>query len=158
MKKVDVLRDYIMGSAQEFFTKVLFAGPNKAVAIIEQGKFRIYNTNTWVLMGTLNNYVWSFPEVAFGHEDVLSHAESFIAEAKYINRRLYILSSGGVIRIYNVDKYRLVAVIELPIEYNNKKRIGCLDKYYLSDDASLISYSFEDQPYFYKCYLPQISE
>ena len=58
-------------------------------------------------------------------------------------------------RIYDVNKYRLETVIELPIE-NRGDPISTLfiEKSYLSDDASRVIYSL-GQSFFYECELPQ---
>lgn len=120
IKDIEVIKSYTMGNGQEYLSDVLFAGSNRIVAIVEQGKFRIYNTKTCTLMGTLDNYVWVNDwEGCMGHENELCLANSFIARTEYINKKLYVLSSGGIIRIYNVDKCRLETVIELPINRKN---------------------------------------
>lgn len=152
VKKIEVLRPYTLGNAQEVLQAALFAGPNKIVAIVAQGKHRIYSTKTWNLIGTLDNYIWD-GNPSMGHENNLDHASSYIATVKYVYDRLYILSSGGIIRIYNVNKCRLETIIELPI---NENITGGLERFYLTDDASCIYYSFDNNSY-YVCDLPQIN-
>lgn len=155
-KIIEVVKQYSTGNVQEYLSDALFAGPNKIVAIVEQGRFRVYNTISWTLVGTLDNYVWTDDwNMSMGHEEELSHACSFIASAKYINRKLYVLSSGGIVRIYNTDKYCLERVVELPI--NRKKGESFflpIEKSYFADDGSKVYYSFEEEPFFYVCELP----
>ena len=155
-KTIEVVKQYSTGNVQEYLSDALFAGPNKIVAIVEQGRFRVYNTISWTLVGSLDNYVWTADwNVSMGHEEELSHASSYIASAKYINRKLYVLSSGGIVRIYNTDKYRLEAVIELPINRKKGEIFPLpIEKSYFTDDGSKVYYSFEDEPTFYICELP----
>jgi hypothetical protein len=82
-KVIEVVKQYSTGNVQEYLSDALFAGPNKIVAIVEQGRFRVYNTISWTLVGTLDNYVWTDDwNVSMGHEEELSHASSFIASVK----------------------------------------------------------------------------
>lgn len=159
VKKLEVLRKYSGGNGQEYLSFPVFAGSNRIVAIVEQGKHRIYSTTTWTLTGTLDNYVWDSFEQTFGNEGTLGHAESFIATAKYIDNKLYVVSSGGIVRIYNVNRPRLEAVVELPIKMNDDEyRIGPMDKCDIADDGSRIYYSFHEVPYYYICELPHIKK
>lgn len=156
VKNIEVIKNYTIGNMQEYLSDALFAGPNRIVAIAEQGKFRIYNTNTWTLIGTLDNYVWVNDwDVRMGHEKELCHADSYIACTKYINKKLYVLSSGGIIRIYNIDKCRLETVIELPV--NSKKGSPFLlpiEKSCFAEDGKKICYTFKGDSSFYLCKLP----
>jgi WD40 repeat protein len=160
VKRKDVVQEYTIGNIQEYLVDALFAGPHKVIAIVEQGKFRIYNSKTWKLLGTLTNYIYTIEggiddDGGYGHEGDLGHWSSYIALTKYIKNKLYVLSSGGIMRIYDVNKYRLETVIELPIE-NRGDPIGTLfiEKCYLSDDASRVIYSL-GQSFYYDCELPQ---
>lgn len=156
VKEIEVLKQYTTGNGQEFLLDPIFAGSNKIVAIVEQGKHRIYTIGSLALIGTLDNYVWDGKGQCFGYECQLSHAESYIVTANYINNKLYVVSSGGIVRVYNVNRPRLEAVIELPIRRENYERVGCIDKIHISEDASRIYYSFENQNFFYVCVLPQL--
>ena len=160
VKRIEVVKEYTFGNLQEYLADALFAGPHKVIAIVEQGKFRIYNSKTWKLLGTLTNYIYTVEggiddDGGYGHEGDLGHWSSYIALTKYIKNKLYVLSSGGIMRIYDVNKYRLETVIELPIE-NRGDPIGTLfiEKCYLSDDASRVIYSL-GQSFYYDCELPQ---
>lgn len=155
VKQIEVLKDYTTGNGQEYLSYPIFAGSNKIVAIVEQGKHRIYNTNSWTLVGTLDNYVWDGKNECLGYECQLSHAESYIFTATFTNNRLFVVSSGGIVRVYNVNRPRLEAVIELPIKRGEFERVGCVDKLYITDDGSEIYYSFEDQDFYYHCKLPK---
>ena len=156
IKKIKVVYDYTSGNMQEHLVDALFAGPNKVIAIVAQGKFRIYSTHSWSLLGTLINYIWSGVdnECSVGNEGELGHVESFISDAKYINDRLYVLSSGGVLRVYNINKCRLEEVIVLPLERKGERHLGALDKSLISDDGTRIHYSFANQDIYYDCELP----
>lgn len=163
MKAIKVVKEYTSGNIQEGLVDAIFAGPNKVIAIVEQGRFRIYSTKSWNLLGTLPNYIWtgisggSVDGGGVGFESELGHASSFIALAKYVNNKLYIVSSGCVVRIYDVNKYRLETVIELPVEQNGVDFSELtIDRCDISDDGSKIMYSFEEQSIYYECELPQI--
>lgn len=157
VKEIEVVRNYTIGNSQEYLTDALFAGPNKIVAIVSQGKFRIYNTQSWTLMGTLDNYVWVDNKECMGYEEKLCHADSFIAATEYIKGKLYVLSSGGIIRVYNVDRYRLEAVIELPNKKNDNELLGYpIDKCCFSEDGLKIYYSFKGESFYYLCELPKL--
>lgn len=145
------------GKLNSNLTDAIFAGSNKVIAIVEKGRFKIYNLKTLNLVGTLTNYIWTGFD-GIGHEEELSDCvDNHISLVKYINNKLYVLSSGGVIRIYDMNKYRLETVIELPIERNGEYLSGKpIDKCYLTNDASRIYYSFEGQSIYYECELPQI--
>lgn len=156
-KKIEVLRLYNLGNGQEHVEDVLFAGPNRIVAIIHHGDHRVYNCETGDLMGTLENYYhFGYPFMSVGHEVDLCHADSYIAASKFINNKLYTLTSGGVIRVYNVDMFRLEAIIILPFEEKKEYWAAPLDFFYLTDDALRIYYSFEDGSFYYVCDLPLI--
>lgn len=157
VKEIEVLRVYSSGNCQEYLSFPVFAGPNRIVAIVEQGKHRIYSTTTWTLTGTLDNYVWDGHGQSFGYENTLSHPESFIATAKYIDNKLYVVSSGGIVRIYNVNRPRLEAVVELPIKRNDDEYyVGPINRCDIADDGSRIYYSFGDS-FYYICELPHIN-
>lgn len=145
-----MLKQYTFGNGQECVADALFAGSDKIIAIVYQGRDRIYNTRTGELMGTLDDYE------SLGHEEDLSHAESGLAKTKYINKKLYVISTGGIIRVYNVDQYRLETVIELPFRRNDNNWYKPINVIYFADDGSHIYYSIKDDPYYYRCELPDI--
>ena len=162
-KRTKVISDYTSGNMQEHLVDAIFAGSNKVIAVVEQGRFRVYNSKTWNLIGTLPNYIWSTIDGSsvdgggLGHEEEMGHASSFIAMTHYFKDKLFILSSGGVLRIYDVNKYRLEHVIVLPMEMNGEDFAGVpIDKASLIDNASFIIYSYEGQSFYYKCELPKI--
>lgn len=153
VKDLEVIRTSNTGSGQEYLSDALFAGSDRIVAIVEQGNFRVYNTSTWTLVGTLDNYVWNGGmDVCMRVEQELSHASSYIVLAEYIDKKLYVLSSGGIIRVYNVDKCRLDTVIELP--RRNDELNHPIENCFFSSDGSKIFYSFEGEPFYYICELP----
>lgn len=152
VKTIKVLKNITSGNGQEYLSDAVFIEPNKIGAIVCQGKHRIYNAFTGDLLGTFESNVWS--ENNLGHEDELSHAESYIAYTKSIGRNLYVVSSGGIIRIYNVDRLRLERVIELPFKRYDDLRTGNIEKCYISDDGTRIYYYFNGYPVYYECELP----
>lgn len=149
-KVIEVIKPYSNGNGQEFLSDAHFVKPNKIVAIVGQGKHRVYNANTGQLIGTLTNYVWDGNE-SYGHEQELSHAESYIVYSKVINRNLYVVSSGAIIRVYDIDKLRQIALIELPFQIESYKRMGAIDSCLINDDGSRIFYYFDGQEFFYEC-------
>ena len=147
-KVIEVIKSYTMGNTHSYFADALFAGSDKVIAIIGLGKHRVYSTRTWNLIGTFGS---ELTDEYLGNEENLVHADSGIALAKYIKNKLYILTSGGVIRIYNVAKCRLEHVIILPCEIKSDDYIGPIDKVHLADDGSEIDYTFRDQSKYYHC-------
>ena len=158
IKKISVLKQYTMGNGQAWVEDALFAGSDKIIAIVGQGRYRIYNTKTGALMGSLENFIWDWDggNESFGHENDLCHADSGFAKTKFINKKLYVISTGGIIRIYNVDQYRLETVIELPFERSDHNWNNPIDVIYFADDGSRIYYSIKDDPFYYMCELPEI--
>lgn len=154
-KKITVLKSYTMGNGQECVVDALFVGSDKIIAIVDHGRYRIYNTRTGALMGTLDDFIFDFNK-NMEHEKEISHAESGVAKTKYIDKKLYIISTGGIIRVYNVDQYRLETVIELPFGRNDDNWYKPIDVIYFADDGSHIYYSIKDDPYYYQCELPDI--
>lgn len=145
---IEVIKPYTIGNSQEYLSNAIFVAPNKIVAIVGQGKHRVYNAISGELIGTLTNYVWDGNE-SYGHEQMLCHAESFIAYSKVVRRKLYVISSGGILRIYDIDKLRQIKLIELPFKGINDERVGAIDKCYISSDGSRVCYSFFGQSHFY---------
>ena len=72
----------------------------------------------------------------YGHEDKLCHAESYIVYSKIVDRDLYVVSSGGIIRIYDIDKLRMKTLIELPYKFEPDKRVGAVSKCHINSDGS----------------------
>jgi WD40 repeat protein len=139
MNKIDVLKQYTMGNAQGYIDTTIFVKPNKIVVIINQDNHRVYNIYTHELLGTLANPVWSNFGVPCGNELTLAHYNSYIAYSKNINGDLYVVSSGGIIRIYDLNKLCIKSLIELPIPEENYIR-NC----FISDDGSTIYYQSGD--------------
>ena len=153
-KTIKVVKDSPDVGQHEFLQDAIFAGPNKVIAIVEWGPFRIYSTHSWNLLGTLINDTWS--SKLPGHEEELPLYEPSIAMAKFIKNNLYVLSYGGVLRIYDVNKCRLTTVIELPIDRSGADFSGRhIEKSFLTDDASHIYYSFDGQSFYCECELTQ---
>lgn len=150
-RKIEVIRNSNMGNGQEYLLDAVFVSPDKIIAIVEQGDHRVYNALTGELSGTLVSSVWMG---GIGHEQDLSHAESGIAHVKVIGRDLYVVSSGGILRIYDIDKIRLKRLIMLPIEPDAEQRIGAIDHCTIADDGSRIEYSFDGNTFSYSCKLP----
>lgn len=77
-----------MGNGQEYLKQALYCLHNKIIAIVEQGKHRIYNAKTGTMLGSIDSYVWDGNE-SMGHELYLSHAESSLVLAKVIDKGNY---------------------------------------------------------------------
>lgn len=158
VKKLDVIKKYTIGNGQEYLSNALFAGPNKIIAIVEQGNIRVFNAVTLSLIGILKNFQWLDPS-CIDNEQNLAHAEAFIADSKYINGRLWVLSSGGVLRIYNVEKLQTESVVILPYDSPESLRLGSLDNFHIDDDGSQIQYSFSgDSLHYYVCDLRALNK
>lgn len=158
VKVLDVIKQYTLGNGQEYLSNALFAGPDKIIAIVEQGDIRVFNAVTLSLIGILKNFQWLDPS-CIDNEQNLAHAEAFIADSKYINGRLWVLSSGGVLRIYNVEKLQTESVIILPYDTPESLRLGALDNCFIEDDGSKIHYSFAgDSLNYYVCDLSALNK
>lgn len=132
-------------------TGALLCNSNKIVGIADQGNHRVFNASSGELIGTLDNYDWD--EDPLGYECYLEKWNSYSVYAKNIRRELYVVSSGGIIRIYNVDKLTLNRVIELPLEDclpRNAIR-SHIDKCVLSEDGKSIRFKFADYDTVYEC-------
>lgn len=154
IKKIEVIRNSNMGNGQEYLSDAIFLEPNKIVAIVEQGKHRIYNAQTGNLLGAVPSYIWDGNQ-SMGHEEMLGHGESNIASYKIINRDLYVVSSGAILRIYDIDKIRLKRVIELPYRFDPGRRLGAIENCEISEDGSSVKYAFDNDNITYSCILPQ---
>ena len=141
-----------MGNTHSFFADAVFAGSDKIVAIVGLEKHRVYSTRTWNLIGTFGN---DLMDESMGNDGNLAHADSGLCSARYINGKLYVLTFGGVIRVYDVAKCRLERVIVLPYEIKGDEYIGPIDKVRLAEDGSEIDYSFREQSKYYHCSLLQ---
>lgn len=150
-KVIKVVKGYTTGNVQEILTDAHFVTPNKIVAIVSQGKHRVYNANTGILIGTLNNYVWTEGYDSYGYEQELSHAASHIVYSKIIEGRLYTVSTGGVIRIYDIAELRMDSLVELPFPNEIKSCYGTVSVCNISNDGTIVSYRFDEQPYYYEC-------
>ena len=132
----------------------LLCNSNKIVGIAAQGNHRVFNVLTGEFIGILNNYVWD--EDPLGYECCLEKWNSYSIYAKNIRRELYVVSSGGIIRIYNVDKLTLNRIIELPLENclpRNAIR-SHIDKCLISEDGKSIRFKFADYDTVYECSIP----
>lgn len=154
-RKIEVIRNSSMGNGQEYLKQALYCPHNKIIAVVEQGKHRIYNAKNGTMLGTMDSYVWDENE-SMGHELELSHAESSLVSVKVIDKKLYVVSSGGILRIYDIDKIRLQKVVELPHRFKPGTRLGAVEYCEISDDGSSIRYSFYDEPTIYSCKLPSL--
>lgn len=127
---------------------------NKIVGIVNQGRHRVYNASTGNLIGTLNGFDWDVNPL--GYECKLDSWSSHNIGAKNVGRELYVVSSGGIIRIYNIDKLVLERVIELPIEKCGPKHVPQfhIDQCILSADGKSIKFKFVDNDIVYECSLP----
>jgi WD40 repeat protein len=139
INKIDVLRMYTMGNAQGSIDTAIFVKPNKIVAVLNQDNHRVYNIYTHELLGTLVNPVWTNFGDACGNELTLAHYNSGLAYSKHINGDLYVVSSGGIIRIYDLSKFCIKTIIELPIPEENYIR-----ECFITDDGSTIYYQSGD--------------
>lgn len=158
VKILDVIKQYTMGNGQEFITDALFAGPDKIIAIVGQGNIRVFNAVTLSLIGILKNFRGPDPS-CIENEREMAHCEAFIADSKYINGRLWVLSSGGVLRIYNVEKLQTESVVILPYDTPESLRLGYLDNCFIEDDGSKIHYSFSgDSLNYYVCDLSALNK
>lgn len=158
IKTLDVIKINTFSNGQEYISDALFAGPDKIIAIVEQGDIRVFNALTLSLTGTLENFKW-LDSTCIENELILAHGEAFIADSKYINGRLWVLSSGGVLRIYNVEKLQTESVIILPYDTPESLRLGALDNCFIEDDGSKIHYSFAgDSLNYYVCDLSALNK
>lgn len=158
IKTLNVIKINTFSNGQEYISDALFARPDKIIAIVEQGDIRVFNALTLSLTGTLENFKW-LGSTCIENELTLAHGEAFIADSKYINGRLWVLSSGGVLRIYNVEKLQTESVVILPYDSPESLRLGSLDNFHIDDDGSQIQYSFSgDSLNYYVCDLSALNK
>ena len=96
-----------------------------------------------------------------GREPRLSHAESYVAEIKYVKSldQLYTLSSGGVLRIYDMASGKMLQCVPLP-DFGPKP--GCiysaLTYWYISDNGTTVEYAFADEDIKYTYHVVTLQE
>lgn len=154
-RSIHVLKPYTSGNGQEHLSSALLCNANKIIAIVEQGNHRVYNASTGELIGRLENYVWD--ENPLGYESSLGHWNSYIINAQNIGRYLYSVSSGGIIRIYDIDKLVLKRVIELPLDKcvpSDEPQIH-IDTCIISSNGNSIKFKFANYKSVYECILPR---
>lgn len=140
LHKIEVVKQFTMGTAQETISNVIFAHPNELIVIMECGKHRIYNADTGNLIGVLDNYADN------------THLFGMNVAAKVIDRDLYVISADGTFSIYDLDTQKITKAVVFPVLKCDASEI--IDKCYISNDGKTICYAFENDTVFYEFKLP----
>lgn len=154
VKEIEVVNVYTSGTLHDCLSDAIFAGSYKIVAIQKYGRHQIYNTKTWEVVGILND--WFEDETNIEGERKLHPLHTYYVSVKFINQKLYVLKSDGIMKIYNVNRCRLEKVVVLPIDNHGEEYFGPIEQAYLADNGSEIYYSYVGQSMLYHCYLPII--
>lgn len=151
---VKVFEVYTFGNGQASVSDVVFAGSDKIVVLSSQASHIIYSAETFKEIGQMPGYINEFEDFSMmaGNEPHLCRANMGIADVLYTNGLLYVVSTGGVIRIYDVDKQKLVHVIVLPPITDEPAQP--IDQCWLYPNASCITYTIENGNRAYTCPLP----
>ena len=143
-----VIPTYTMGNGQEIVADVKCIDESRLLVLVEQGNHRVVNRATGKVMFLLEHGYWL---AGVGREPNLIHAESYIAEIKYIKSldQLYTLSSGGVLRIYDMLSGRMLQCIPLP---ENAPEPGHTSITYseINPDGTTVKYAFRDENVMYE--------
>ena len=138
--KIEVVKEFSMGSVQESVSNAIFAHPDEIIVIMEAGKHRIYNAVSEELVGVLENYA------------DYSHLYGMNVLAEVRGRDLYVVSADGTFCIYNIDSQKLKRVVTIPVQSSDSS--DRVEKCTLSKDGKIVSYSFENDSVYYKFQIP----
>ena len=158
MDSIMVIRPYSISNGVEVLTGTMCVDERRLLAIVEQGSHRVIDRRTGEVMFMLEYDYWLD---GVGREPRLSHAESYVAEIKYLKSldQLYTLSSGGVLRIYDMASGKMLQCVPLP-DFGPKP--GCiysaLTYWYISDDGTTVEYAFADEDIKYTYHVVTLQE
>ncbi len=152
---VKAIEEYTFGNGQEAIIDAVFAGSDKIVLLVSQGSHRIYSAKTFKEIGQMPGYIKESEESdkMLGNEPNLCRADMGVADVLEVNGLLYVVSTGGVIRVYDLAKRKMVHAIVLgPLSDGPAQPI---EQCWLSPDGRSITYTKKRGKIAYTSELPE---
>lgn len=145
--KIKALKTYNMGNGIPKLQDAILCGKDYIVAIIADGNHKIFDLQG-EYMGYLEYPYWM--SEGLGGECGY-HGCIDVVFAQFIKERLYLISRGGVLRIYNLFMQSIEKVVELP---RGDERHNGVEEVILSEDESHLYYYFFDGDRYYEIEIP----
>lgn len=145
--KISVIKTYNMGNGIPKLQDAILCGKEYIVAIIADGYHKIFDSHGKYL-GYLEYPYWM--SEGLGGECGY-HGCVDVVFAKFLKERLYLISNGGILRIYNLSMQSLEKVVELP---RCSDKYTSIEKVVLSDDQSHIYYNFYKGNHYFEIEVP----
>lgn len=144
---IKVIKTYNMGNGIPKLQDAILCGKEYIVAIIADGYHKIYDSHGKYL-GYLEYPYWM--SEGLGGECGY-HGCVDVVFAKFLKNRLYLISRGGVLRIYNLPMQSIEKIVELP---RSSDKHSSIEKVILSDDQSHLYYNFYEGDQFFEIDVP----
>lgn len=145
--KIKALKTYNLGNGIPKLQDAILCGKEYIVAIIADGYHKIFDSHGKYL-GYLEYPYWM--SEGLGGECGY-HGCVDVVFAKFLKERLYVISNGGVLRIYNLSMQSLEKVVELP---RCSDKHTSIEKVVLSDDQSCLYYNFDEGDHYFEIAVP----
>lgn len=160
MRSYKVITPFTIGNAQEHIQEVFFLDSRRIMVIVWQGSHRILDIWTEKVIQYFDNEdYWQssshFFEISLPHFYVGSSSYAYIKSLE----QLYVVSTGGVLRVYDINSGLCIQETELPIddktlsnaralnfvalEYSNISRDGKNIEYKIDGDDSVYRYKVQ---------------
>lgn len=151
-----VIRPYSIGNGAEMLTGAMCVDEHHLLALVGQGDHRVIDRRTGEVMFMLEYGYWLD---GVGREPRLSHAESYVAEIKYVKSldQLYTLSSGGVLRVYDMASGKMLQCVPLP-EAGDEPGCTPLAYWHISDDGTSVEYAYAGERVKYAYHVVTLQE
>ena len=156
---IEVVKEYTMGNMQGGIFDICDIGKNKILVLVHQDWHRIIDTDNNEIVGGLGEYMsYDFDNLTLyglGRETYLCHAETYITDYFYLPNlnQFMIISSGGVIRVYDLYNNALKRIIVLPSVIIEDTIPTPLHSVNFDEKTYEIEYSFMDECIIYSCNL-----
>lgn len=134
-------------------------GKHKILGLVHQDWHRILDTTNNEIIGGLGEYMLcDFDNIilyGLGREKHLCHADTYISDYFYFPNlnQFMIISSGGVIRVYDLYKNALKRIIVLPSDIKEDTIPTPICSVKFDEKTYEIEYSFKDEHITYSCNL-----
>ena len=145
--KIAALKTYNMGNGIPKLQDAILCGKEFIVAIVADGYHKIFNLQG-EYMGYLEYPYWM--SEGLGGECGY-HGCVDVVFASFLKERLYVISRGGVLRIYNLSMQSIEKVVELPRSSDTHSSI---EKVILSDDQLCLYYNFYEGDQYFEITVP----
>lgn len=147
-KIIKAVTPFTIGNSQEFATEASFIDANKILVIVSQGSHRIIDIDSGeIIQYFFNENYWT--ESSYIRESFLPHCSVGISSYSYIKdlNQLYTISTGAVLKVYDVNTGLCIAETELPND--NVSITSALEWSKISNNGEFIKYKFENDDYVY---------